>query len=370
MTALGNLRDQFSKLRPGKRRISREHLVLGTLIGIGGFLGRRRDGASTQSSTNRPEVGRGRAAEAPQQIPATGWKDIAWRVYAGVQEDRVMLIAAGVTFYMLLAIFPATAALVTLYGLFADASVIANNLSLMSGFLPEGAVSVVGDEIRRIASHPDATLGVTLLFSLGAALWGANAGTKSIFDALNIIYKEREKRGFIALTAYSMLFTLGALALALLALASVVVVPIVLQAAGIGPSSATGLLTLLRWPILLAMVLFALAALYRYGPSRTRPQWRWVTWGSAIAGAIWLGASLMLSWYVSNFGTYNATYGSLGAVIGFMIWIWISTMIVLLGGEINAEMEHQTARDTTEANGKPLGSRGARMADEIGVSNS
>ncbi|RTL69215.1 MAG: YihY/virulence factor BrkB family protein, partial [Hyphomicrobiales bacterium] len=347
VTALGNLRDQINKLRPGKKRIPREQLVLGTLIGIGGLLGARDRRAPGPTTKAVSDDGRGRSADAPQQIPARGWKDIVWRVYANVQEDRVMLVAAGVTFYMLLAIFPATAALVTLYGLVADASVIANNLSLVSGFLPEGAVSVIGDEIRRIASHPNSTLGATLLFSLGAALWGANAGTKSIFDALNIIYKEREKRGFITLTAYSMLFTLGALALALLALASVVVVPVALNATGIGSDSATGLLTLLRWPLLLVMVLFALAALYRYGPSRTRPQWRWVSWGSGIAGTIWLGASLILSWYVSNFGNYNATYGSLGAVIGFMIWIWISTMIVLLGGEINAEMEHQTARDTT-----------------------
>lgn len=369
MTALGNLREQFNKLRPGKTRIPREQLVLGTLIGIGGFLSARDHREPTHNAKSASGDSRGRSAEVPQQIPARGWKDIAWRVYAKVQDDRVMLVAAGVTFYMLLAIFPATAALVTLYGLFADASVIANNLNLVSGFLPDGAVSVIGDEIRRIAARPHSTLGVTLLVSLGAALWGANAGTKSLFDALNIIYKEREKRSFIALTAYSMLFTLGALALALLALASVVVVPVVLKAAGIGTRSATGLLTLLRWPLLLAMVLFALAALYRYGPSRTHAQWRWVSWGSAIAGIIWLVVSLMLTWYVSNFGNYNATYGSLGAVIGFMIWIWVSTMIVLLGGEINAEMEDQTARDTTEASEKPLGARGARMADEVGVSS-
>ena len=152
----------------------------------------------------------------------------------------------------------------------------------------------------------------------------------------------------------------------LVALAAIVVVPVVLKLLGVPGESGAALLSLLRWPLLYLLILFALACLYRYGPSRTQPQWRWVTWGSAIAGAIWIGGSLLLSWYVANFGTYNATYGSLGAVIGFMVWMWLSIIVVLLGAEINAEMEHQTARDTTEGRRKPMGARGARMADELG----
>ena len=200
---------------------------------------------------------------------------------------------------------------------------------------------------------------------LALALWGANAGTKSIFDALNIIYKEREKRGFIKLTFWSLAFTLGAIAFALVAVAGIVAVPVALKLLGVEQSGA-GLLSIVRWPLLYVVILFAFACLYRYGPSRTRPKWRWVTWGSAIAGAIWIAGSLLLSWYVANFGTYNATYGSLGAVIGFMVWLWLSTIVILVGGEINAEIEHQTASDTTEGKPKPMGTRGARMADEIG----
>jgi membrane protein len=286
-------------------------------------------------------------------------------VYEGIQNDRVLLVAAGVTFYALLALFPATAALVSLYGLFADPSTINEHLRLVSGFLPDGALEVIGDQVKRIASQKG-TLGITFVGTLLLALWGANAGTKAIFDALNIIYKEREKRSFVALTLQSLLFTVGAIALMLVALAGIVVVPVMLELLGIAQESGAALLSLLRWPLLYLLILFALACLYRYGPSRDEPQWRWVTWGSAIAGAIWIVGSLLLSWYVANFGTYNATYGSLGAVIGFMVWMWLSTIVVLVGAEINAEMEHQTAKDTTKGRPKPMGARGAKMADELG----
>ena len=233
--------------------------------------------------------------------------------------------------------------------------------------IPDTVGYAVPSQYAAVASQGQATLGIAFLGTLALALWGANAGTKAIFDALNIIYKEPEKRSFIGLTLWSMAFTIGALVLVLLAFGAVVAVPVALKLMGIPDGSGTALLTLLRWPILYLVVLFGLACLYRYGPSRTTPQWRWVTWGSAIAGGIWLVGSLLLSWYVANFANYNATYGSLGAVIGFMIWIWLSTIVVLLGGEINAEMEHQTAKDTTEGGGKPMGARGARMADEIGA---
>jgi membrane protein len=360
-----------SKASPKPARpLSGDLMVIATLIGISRALfgSKKPIGAGRACEAvrgNFPEQGRGRDAATPAEIPAKGWKDIAWRVYEGIQNDRVLLVAAGVTFYALLALFPATAALVSLYGLFADPSTINEHLRLVSGFLPEGALEVVGDQVRRIASQKG-TLGFTFVGTLALALWGANAGTKAIFDALNIIYKEREKRSFIVLTLKSLLFTLGAIALMLVALAAIVVVPVVLKLLGISGESGAALFSLLRWPLLYLLILFALACLYRYGPSRTQPQWRWVSWGSAIAGAIWIVGSLLLSWYVANFGTYNATYGSLGAMIGFMVWMWLSIIVVLLGAEINAEMEHQTARDTTEGGRKPMGARGARMADELG----
>ena len=292
--------------------------------------------------------------------------DIFWRVVEGIQNDRVMLVAAGVTFYGLLALFPATAALVSLYGLFSDATTISNHLNLVSGFLPEGALQIVGDQVKRIAGQSQGTLGVAFLGTLAVSLWSANAATKSIFDALNIIYNETEKRTFIQLTLRSLAFTLATLVLVLLAMAGIVVVPVLLRLLGVPEGSGPALLSLLRWPLLYLVILFLLACLYRFGPSRANPRWRWVTWGSALAAAVWIGGSLLLSWYVTNFGSYNATYGSLGAVIGFLIWMWLSTMVVLVGAEVNAETEHQTAKDTTGDGRKPMGTRGARMADEIG----
>lgn len=353
--------------------MSGDLIIMAALIGISrAILGRPKQGPIKRTLTGLSDAvsthghGRGREAEKPADIPAKGWKDIAWRVYENVQNDRVLLVSAGVTYYGLLALFPATAAIVSLYGLFTDASTISEHLRLVSGFLPDSALEVIGDQVKRIAAKGQATLGFAFLGTLALSLWGANAGTKAIFDGLNIIYKEREKRGFLKLTLYSLTFTIGAMALALVSLVGIVAVPLVLKMLGIAEHSGAGLLTLLRWPALYLILLFGLACLYRYGPSRRRPQWRWVTWGSALAGAIWIIGSLLLSWYVSNFGTYNATYGSLGAVIGFMVWLWLSTTIVLIGGEINAELEHQTAKDTTEGGKKPMGTRGAKMADEIG----
>jgi membrane protein len=370
-------REPFPKKEPARApgRMSGDLIVMAALIGISrAFFGPKKQGTVRQSLSGLQETitqpGRGRQAAKPSEIPAKGWKDIAWRVYDGIQNDRVLLVSAGVTFYALLALFPATAAIVSLYGLFADAATINEHLRLVSGFLPDGALEVIGDQVKRIAAKGQGTLGLTFLGTLALSLWGANAGTKAIFDALNIIYKEREKRSFIRLTLWSLTFTLAAIALVVVAMTGIVAVPVALKLFGIPIQSAAGLLTLLRWPLLYLVVLLALACLYRFGPSRTRAQWRWVTWGSAIAGGIWIVGSLLLSWYVANFGTYNATYGSLGAVIGFMVWMWLSTTVVLTGAEINAEMEHQTAKDTTEGGRKPMGTRGARMADEIGEARS
>ncbi|HWB47223.1 MAG TPA: YihY/virulence factor BrkB family protein [Hyphomicrobiaceae bacterium] len=343
------------------RLITGDLIALAILIGISrAMFGSRNQRSFARTKSAFTDGGRGRSAERPADIPVKGWKDIAWRVYLGLQNDRVLLVSAGVTFYALLALFPATAATLSLYGLFADASAINKHLRLISGFLPEGALEVIGDQVRRITSQPQGALGAAFFGSLALSLWGANAGTKAIFDALNIAYKEQEKRGFIGLTITSFVFTLSAIILVVIAMAGIVVAPVALALLGIPSQSLTAWLTMLRWPFLYLAILFALACLYRYGPSRTHPQWQWVTWGSTIAGGVWIVGSLLLSWYVAHFGTYNATYGSLGAVVGFMIWIWLSTVIVVAGAEINAEMEHQTARDTTEGGGKPLGTRGAR----------
>jgi membrane protein len=313
------------------------------------------------------EPGRGRDATSPTQIPTRGWKDVLWRVYERFGRDRVLAIAAGVTFYALLAIFPAIAALVSLYGLFAEPGTIQNHLATLGGFLPGGALEIIGEQVKRIASKPGGTLGFGFALGLGTALWSSNAGMKALFDALNIVYEEQEKRGFIKLNLVSLTFTLSAIVFILLAMGAVVVLPIVLKWIPLGGPVLDWTLSILRWPVLLALVVAGLAAVYRWGPSRDEAEWKWITPGSIFAAVIWVGGSMLFSWYVSKFGNYNETYGSLGAAIGFMTWIWLSTIIVLLGAEINAESEHQTEHDTTEGPEEPLGTRGARMADSVGA---
>ena len=311
------------------------------------------------------DQGRGRLANAPSEIPVSGWKDILLRVYRNVSDHRVALLAAGITFYSLLAIFPALAALVAIYGLFFDPATITAHLDKVSGLLPGGAMDVARDQLTRVASKGRQTLGLTSLIGLAVSLWSANAAMKSLFDALNIVYGEKEKRGFIKLNAVSLSFTLAGIVFALLALGAVVVVPVALKYFGL--SDVTDLLVRIgRWPVLFVMLTLALAFIYRCGPSRETARWRWITWGSAIAAVLWLAASALFSWYAESFGKFNETYGSLGAVMGFMTWLWISAIIILIGAEIDAEMEHQTARDTTTGADKPMGARGARMADTLG----
>jgi membrane protein len=315
------------------------------------------------------EKGRGRSADTPTEIPSRGWKDILWRTYEEFGKDRVMSVAAGVTYYALLAVFPAIAALVSIYGLFADPATIQDHLNTLSGVLPGGALDIIREQVTRIASQGGGALGFGFIFGLGLSLWSANAGMKAIFDALNIVYDEKEKRSFIKLNLLSLSFTLGAIFFILLAIGGIVVLPILLDYLGLR-QGLEWLLSLARWPILLIGVVLGLSLIYRFGPSRDKAEWKWVTPGGIVAAVLWLAGSMLFSWYVANFGSYNETYGSLGAVIGFMTWIWLSTVVVLVGAEINAEMEHQTAKDTTEGAHQPMGTRGAQMADTVGVAKS
>jgi membrane protein len=264
------------------------------------------------------------------------------RVYRNVETNRVIIVAAGVTFYLLLAIFPAIAALVAIYGLFADPAVISSHLDSVTGLLPGGAIEVIRDQLTRTASRSAGTLGFTFLGGLAFSLWSANAGIKSIFDALNLVYNEEEKRGFVMLNLVSLTFTGAAIVFALTAIALVIALPIALNYTGLGEAKDLAI-RVGRWPLLFLGVAFALAVLYRYGPSRSRPKLRWISWGSAFAAITWIIASVLFSWYTANFSTYDKTYGSLGAVIGFMVWLWISIIVILVGAAINAEIERQTA---------------------------
>ena len=308
------------------------------------------------------QPGRGRAARSPGQIPPRGWRDILWRTLKEFNKDNILSVGGGVTFFALLALFPGLAAFVALYGLFADFNDAVEQIEALAAVVPHDAVVFIGAQMIRIAEARGSTLSVTFVFTLALSLWSANGGMKAFLNGLNIAYGETEKRGFLELTLHSLAFTVGGLLLLLLAVAMVVVLPVALPAL----DDAGPILSVLRWPVLVLLMMGVLAVVYRYGPSREHAQWRWVTWGSVASAVLWVASSLAFSWYMSNLAHYDRTYGSFGAAAGAMTWLWMSVVIMLFGAELNAEIEHQTAVDSTTGAPLPLGHRGAAMADTVG----
>ena len=288
---------------------------------------------SKQPVSKEPEA-------SPTAISPTRWKDVLWRTYKQTGEDRLLAVAAGVVFYGLLALFPAITALVSSYALIADTSTINDHLSFLSGILPAGTYSIVQDQVGRVLAKGNTKLGIAFLSSMALALWSANGGMKAILDALNVVYEEKETRGFFKLNAISLTFTFGSLIAVLCAIGLVVAAPLILASVGLG-SVADKILQIGRWPALAVLVLLGLAILYRFGPNRRAPKWKWVSVGSVSAALTWLLGSALLSFYLSNYGNYDATYGSLGAAIGLMTWMWMSTIVVLFGAELNSEIERE-----------------------------
>lgn len=311
------------------------------------------------------EPGRGRLAAAPHHIPLRGWKDVLWRTYREVTCDRLTAVAGGVTFYTLLALFPAIGVFVSLYGLFNDVTAVQAQLNQFAVVIPGSVINIVGDQMLRLAERPNASLSAAFLISLLLSVWSANAGMKALFDGLNIAYDEAEKRNYVVRTALTYAFTLGLLVFLTLVSAILVAVPLYLKDAGFGDLALIWLP--LRWLVILGLAAAAFSMVYRYGPCRARARWRWVSSGGVFAALLWLVGSLGFSWYVNNIAHFDVTYGSLGAVIGFMLWIWFSVMVVLIGAELNAEIEHQTALDSTTGPPQPMGVRGAAMADTVGL---
>jgi membrane protein len=335
-------------------------LALGVMLAIWP----RREGEMDAGVLAEMEPGRGRHAHSPEQIPARGWRDILWRSWKEFSADQIMNVSAGVAFFGLLAMFPGMAAFVSLYGLFGDVGDAQKHLSALAGVVPAGSLTFIGKEMTRIASSKTSSLSVTFAISLALSIWSANAGVKGLFVGLNIAYEEREKRGFVKLNLISLTFTLLTILFLTLAMAAMVAAPVIMERLYLYPGSR--LLALLRWPVVLLVLMGGLSLVYRFGPSREHARWRWITVGSAVATAGWLIVSLLFSWYVTTFAHYDVTYGSLGAIIGFMTWLWLTATVVLLGAELNAEVEHQTATDTTTGEPLPMGMRGARMADRLG----
>ena len=312
------------------------------------------------------ELGRGREAVSPSHIPWKGWKDIFWRTHSRVSQSRLVAISAAVVFYGLLALFPAITALVSSYGLFAAPATIRGHLSFAAEMIPTDAFSVVQDQIARVLAKGEVKLSFAFVFGFGLALWSANSGMKAIIDALNVVYEEQEKRGLIRLNLLSLGFTACAIAAMLTAVGAVVITPLLLDRIGLGALTES-IVRILRWPTLALGMLVGLAVLYRYGPSRHRARWEWLSVGAVFATVAWFVGSAALSYYLANYANYDVTYGSLGAAIGTMIWMWMSAIVILFGAALNSEIEHQTARDTTVGKEKPLGARGAIMADTVGA---
>jgi membrane protein len=324
-----------------------------------------RRGDQSANSRAAAHDGRGRSADRPSDIPARGWRDILKRVQQSLSANNAGLISAGVAFYALMALFPALGALVMLYGLVADAGKIGKLLDIMSGVVPAQVMDIIGQQLTALTKQPSAGLSIAGLVGLALALWSARQGITSLITALNVAYEERERRSFVKQTLLSLSLTVGLIIEIVIALFLIAGVPAIVTLLPIGEVGKL-IGQVARWPLLALLAIFGLAVIFRYGPSREKPKWRWVSWGSVTAAALWLAASALFSLYVSTIGSYDKTYGSLGGVIVLLMWFYISVYVVLLGAELNAEMEHQTAKDTTEGRQEPMGRRGAHMADTLG----
>lgn len=322
-----------------------------------------RDRASADVSDGVDE--RGRSAASPGEIPAAGWKDIAVRVKDEVKEDQVPLLSAGVAFYAMLALFPALAAIVSVYGLVADPSQVAEQVSDLTAGMPGNARQLLIEQLDGIVSGTDRGIGIALAVGVVLALWSASSGMKHLIGAINVAYDERETRKFLELRGLALALTAGAVLFAALAIGVLAFLPWALEQTPLGEAGRTAV-RIASYPALAVAFGVGVAVLYRYGPDRDDPRWSWVTPGAAIATLVWIAASLGFSFYAGNFGSYGETYGSIGAVVVLMLWLVITAFSVVLGAEIDAEIEAQTARDSTVGQGRPMGARGATKADELG----
>jgi membrane protein len=322
-------------------------------------------GPARQGDTRQArQKGRGRGATSPLQIPLKGWKDILLRARKEFADDQIPMIGAGVSFYTLLAVFPGLAVFVALYGLFADVADVQHHLHVLSFFLPATALKFFGEQMVRMAEAQKGGLSLTLVIGLLTSIWSANGAARALLTGLNIAYEETETRGFVRKTLLSLAFTVGLLVFGVAAVAVLGAGPAVETL--FGPHVAT-MVDLISWPILLLALGVGIALLYHFGPSRDPAQFRWITWGSGAALILWLIVSAGFSLYVGNFAHYDKTYGSLGAVVGFMIWNWLTNVIILAGAELNSEVEHQVTIDTTVGKPEPMGFRRAKMADTVGA---
>ncbi len=317
-----------------------------------------------QESRSPAAVALGRQARRPYEIPWKGWKRVLSRTGSEIITDRVSLVAAGCAFYATLALFPTISMVVSIYGLAFDPTTVEPQLAQLRDLLPPSAFTLISDRLHVLVSKPPGTLTFSLLISIAIALWSSATGTKSILGALNLAYEEREKRGFLRFQLTALGMTLGGMIAAATGIALLVLLPAAEAFLGIS-AGAQFLAKMASFAMLVVFVLLALSMLYRFGPSRKSPSWHWVTPGALLATVLWLAASALFSYYVGHLASYDATYGPLGAVVGVMMWFYVTAFVVLVGAELNAELELQTVRDSTGEPETAIGRRGAYVADHV-----
>ncbi len=314
------------------------------------------------STSDKAEAVPGGRAERPTEIPPRGWLQVAKRGWQEASADQVPLLAAGVAFFGFLALFPAMVAFTLVWGLLADPATVTEQTRTLTESLPPEARTLLVGQLQQLASSPKQSLGWGLVLAVLVALWSASGGVGNLVTAINVAYDEERRRGFVKEKLIALALTVGSVVFMLLMVALIAGVPAVLEMVGIG-AGWWWLVEIVRWLLIAALVMVALAVLYRVAPARDAPKFRWASVGAIVGTVLWLVASAGFSLYVSLFGNYAKTYGALAGVAVLLLWLWITCYAILLGAEINAEAEAQTARDTTRGPEEPMGTRGAVKAD-------
>lgn len=313
--------------------------------------------------------GHGREAATPAQVPPRGWWQILRRTYAEAGNDNLGLVAAGVAFYCFLALVPLLGALVLTYGIVVEPAEVSRHISAIASVIPAEAAKLIDEQLVNVVNSASGKKGLGLAAALALALYGAMKGAGALITALGIVYEQPETRGFVRTTLLQLAMTLGAVLLAVALLAAASASAFLEDLAGHLSSVAALAIKVGAWLLTAAVATFGIAAVYRYAPARRSPRWTWLTPGSVFACVGLVAATLGFGFYAARFGDYNATYGSLGAVVVLLFWLYLSAYVVLLGAELNSELEHQTARDTTTGGDKPMGTRGAVMADQAAAAD-
>jgi membrane protein len=319
---------------------------------------------ATEGSGNGSEGRPGEQAELPTQIPAKGWWQVTRRAFKESSKDNVGIMAGGIAYFGFISIFPALIAGISLFGLVADPETIANQGEGLLAALPQEAQPLIRDQLTAVAATSGGALGFSLILSIVLALWTASGGVGNLMAAINVAYDEEESRGFVKRRGTALVLTFGAIIFVLLTLALVAVIPVVLGALNLG-TFIDVIVQIIRWVLLIVLVIAALAIVYRVAPDRDAPQLKWTSVGALVAAALWVLGSVAFSLYVNNFGSYNKTYGALAGVVILLLWLYLTSYIVLLGAEINAEAEKQTQKDTTTGDPVPMGERRAEAADTL-----